>query len=54
MTLGLSVRGVRADFQGYTASAGVDNMANPNDGDALGFAFARVHKTKFTFNIGAL
>ncbi len=54
LTLGLSVRGVRADFQGYAASAGVDDLDNPTYGDALGFAFARVHKTKFTLDIGAL
>ena len=29
-------------------------MDNPTYGDALGFAFARVHKTKFTLDIGAL
>lgn len=54
LTLGLSVRGVRADFQGYAASAGVDDLNYPTDGDALGVAFARVHKTKFTFDVGAL
>lgn len=54
LTLGLSVRGVRADFQGYGSSAGVNNLTNPTNGDALGIAFARVHKNKFTFDIGAL
>lgn len=54
LTIGISVRGVRADFQGYAASAGVDDLNNPTDGDANGFAFARVHKNKFTFDIGAL
>ncbi|MGQ9462028.1 MAG: conjugal transfer protein TraF [Candidatus Fervidibacter sp.] len=54
LILGISVRGVRADFQGYAASAGVDDLNNPTSGDAKGFAFARVHKNKFTFDIGAL
>ncbi|MCS7187650.1 MAG: conjugal transfer protein TraF [Armatimonadetes bacterium] len=54
LTLGLSVRGVRADFQGYAASAGVDDLTSPTDGDSLGVAFARVHKTKFTLDLGAL
>lgn len=54
LTLGLSVRRVRADFQGYASSAGVNDLTNPTDGDALGFAFARVHKNKFTFDVGSL
>ncbi len=54
LTLGLSVRRVRADFQGYASSAGVDDLTNPTVGDSLGFALARVHKNKFTFDIGAL
>jgi len=54
LTLGVSLRGVRADFQGYAAWAGVDDLNNPTDGDAKGTAFARVHKNKFTLDIGAI
>ncbi len=54
LTLGLSVRGVRADFLGYAASAGVNDLTNPTAGDDNGIAFARVNKTKFTFDIGAI
>jgi len=54
LSLGLAIRGVRADFIGYAASAGVDNLSSPTDGDALGYAFDEVHKTKFTLDIGAI
>lgn len=54
LTLGVSIRGVRADFLGYGASAGVNDLNNPTDGDALGYAFDEVHKTKFTLDLGAI
>jgi hypothetical protein len=52
--VGVAVRGVRTDFQAFAASAGVNNLNNPTQGDAQGAAFARVHKTKFTLDVGAL
>lgn len=54
LSLGLAIRGVRADFIGYAASAGVDDLDAPTEGDALGYAFDEVHKTKFTLDIGAI
>ncbi|GBC99927.1 hypothetical protein HRbin17_02460 [bacterium HR17] len=53
LSLGVAVRGVRADFQGFAASAGYDpnNLQNV---DAQGIPFARVHKTRFTLDVGAL
>ncbi len=54
LSLGLAIRGVRADFIGYAASAGVDDLGAPTEGDALGYAFDEVHKTKFTLDIGAI
>jgi len=52
--VGVAVRGVRADFQAFAASAGVNNLNNPNAGDANGIAFARVHRTRYTLDVGAL
>jgi len=54
LSLGLAIRGVRADFIGYAASAGADDLSSPTGGDALGYAFDEVHKTKFTLDIGAI
>lgn len=54
LSLGLAIRGVRADFIGYAASAGVNDLDAPTEGDALGYAFDEVHKTKFTLDIGAI
>ncbi|MER3500563.1 MAG: hypothetical protein C4295_03635 [Candidatus Fervidibacterota bacterium] len=51
---GISLRGVRADFLGFAASAGLDDLNNPTRGDAQGIPFGRVHKNKFTLDVGAL
>ena len=51
---GISLRGVRADFLGFAASAGLDRLDNPAKGDAQGIPFGRVHKNKFTLDVGAL
>lgn len=51
---GISLRGVRADFLGFAASAGLDRLNDPKEGDAHGIPFGRVHKNKFTLDVGAL
>ena len=50
--VGVAVRGVRADFQAFAAAAGVDDEDIPSV--PQGIAYSRVHKTKFTLDVGAL
>jgi hypothetical protein len=50
--VGVAVRGVRADFQAFAAAAGVDNGNIPSV--PQGIAFTRVHRTRYTLDVGAL
>lgn len=55
VTWGVTLRGVRADYIAFAASAGVDDLEEPTDGDVQGIAYDWVKSpTRFTLDMGVI